>query len=374
MGEIFKRTRRDGTCGKTWWIRYYVNGKRFAESAETTKRHEAKALLARREGAKANGEPVSPLGQRYTVREALDVLEAFYEVNGRRSLPSLKRRVKLHLVPQLGNVRLARLGPAEVLSYQQHRLREGAAAGTVNRELAALKKAITLAVKAQVIHRKPVIDLLAENNVRTGFYTDEDVAAISRELPEHLRSLFKFHYYTGWRRAEALGLQWWQVDRVARVIRLEREQTKGRTARELAYGTLAPLLEIVEDRWAAHQALKGRGIVSPWVFTKPDGKQIKDYYTAWRSACERAGLPGRLVHDCRRSCARNLSRAGVSRTVAMAITGHKTESMYRRYDIVDTLTDQQDAFTKLANAHGYKTGTSQPDRASGDTAPEPQIA
>ncbi len=54
----------------------------------------------------------------------------------------------------------------------------------------------------------------------------------------------------------------------------------------------------------------------------------------WDTACEKAGVPGRILHDFRRTAVRNLERAGISRSVAMKITGHKTESVYRRYAIV----------------------------------------
>ena len=54
-----------------------------------------------------------------------------------------------------------------------------------------------------------------------------------------------------------------------------------------------------------------------------------------QTACRRAGCPGRILHDFRRTAVRNLERAGVPRSVAMKLTGHKTESVYRRYAIAD---------------------------------------
>ena len=65
-----------------------------------------------------------------------------------------------------------------------------------------------------------------------------------------------------------------------------------------------------------------------------DGEPIKDLRGAWRTACKNAGLPGRLLHEFRRTAVRNLERAGVSRSVAMKMTGHKTVAVYRRYAIV----------------------------------------
>ena len=64
-----------------------------------------------------------------------------------------------------------------------------------------------------------------------------------------------------------------------------------------------------------------------------NGKRIKTFRGAWKAACKAAGYPGRILHDMRRSAVRNMERAGLSRSVAMQLTGHKTEAVYRRYAI-----------------------------------------
>ena len=64
-------------------------------------------------------------------------------------------------------------------------------------------------------------------------------------------------------------------------------------------------------------------------------KPLRKLRRSWSSACRKAGRPGRLLHDFRRTAVRNLIRAGVQQAIAMKITGHKTDSVFRRYLIVD---------------------------------------
>ena len=85
--------------------------------------------------------------------------------------------------------------------------------------------------------------------------------------------------------------------------------------------------------------------VTTTVFQR-DGKRVQSFRKAWASACTRAGVSGLLFHDLRRSAVRNMERAGIPRKMAMAISGHKTEEVYRRYAMVSPR-DIRDAAAKM---------------------------
>ena len=94
------------------------------------------------------------------------------------------------------------------------------------------------------------------------------------------------------------------------------------------------------------QCERAQGRIIAQVFYR-SGRPMKAMGRSWEAACRRAGVPSLILHDLRRSAVRNLERAGVSRSVAMKLTGHKTESVCRRYAIVAE-SDLADAGRKLS--------------------------
>ena len=114
---------------------------------------------------------------------------------------------------------------------------------------------------------------------------------------------------------------------------------------------LTPMLrEALERQVQKTEALqKEKGAIIPWLFHRK-GKPIIAFRRSWRSACKGAGVPGKIPHDFRRTAVRNLERAGVSRSAAMAMVGHKTQAIYQRYAIVGSPA-LKEAGAKLALFH-----------------------
>src|SRR5262249_11275873 len=155
-------------------------------------------------------------------------------------------------------------------------------------------------------------------------------ARVVASLPEDLRDMAYFAYLSGWRKGEVQTLGWPDVDRVAGRIVLRREHSKNGEPRILPL--LGELAALIERRWIAGESTTAQGTsaLSPFVFHR-NGQPVRDFRKAWVSACKKAGVSGTLFHDLRRSAVRNMDRAGVTQTVAMTLSGHKTASVYRRY-------------------------------------------
>ena len=328
MGQLRKR-------GGVWWIRYYRNGRRFEESARTGTKEIARDKLREIEGAIAKGVPVTPRAGRLTFDDAAKDLETEYTVNGRKTLKHLQRRLKNHLTPWFGGKRLSEIGTSQIRAFTEARLKAGAAPAEVNRELSAVKRMFSLAVKDGRLHAKPYVPMLAEHNVRRGFLERDQFESVKAKLPARLRPVLTFAYLTGWRlTSEVLPLEWRQIDFDGRTVRLDPGTTKNGEGR--VYPFTNALEALLTELHAEHERLKKAGTIIPFVFARKNGRRIKNVRGAWIVACKAAGHPGRLIHDMRRSAVRNLERDGVPRSAAMAMVGHKTESIYRRYAIVDS--------------------------------------
>ena len=236
-----------------------------------------------------------------------------------------------------------------IRQYQRHRRDEGAEAATINRETSILSRMFHLAVHGDQLERMPFFPKrLEENPPRQGFFEHEEYVQVRQELPAAYQDILDFAYYSGWRRNEILYLSWEEVDLAGGVIRLAPHRSKTKTGRVLPIS--APLRAVLKRREQRRQLGDAR------VFRR-DGVTVRVWRYALRDACRRAGLPHRLLHDCRRTAARNLVRAGVPERVAMLLTGHKTRAVFDRYNIVneqELLTAGQRLVTYLKDASRRK--------------------
>ena len=237
-----------------------------------------------------------------------------------------------------------------ITAYQAKRLEGGAKPSTANYELAVLRRAFRLGTRAGKVAGRPEIQMLHVENTRKGFFEPEQYRAVVNHLPEHLGPLAAIAYITGWRsKSEWLTRQWRHVDFANGWLRLDPGESKNGEGRQFPFTPdLRAVLEAQREKVKAIE--RERSCVIPWVLVHEDGRRIKDFRGAWANACKAAGVPGRLVHDFRRTAVRNLERAGVPRSAAMKLTGHKTEAVYRRYAITDSAM-LQEAAAKLATLH-----------------------
>ena len=362
-----KKKRRDWGTGRIfrpkrcrfWYVQYRdADGKRRTESTRSEKRSDAQRLLRDRLGRRDRGE-LSDLHdvRRVTFAHLVDLIERDYVTKRRSSLPRLKTSLA-HLRSYFRSFRAVDITRRHLVRYVEMRQREGAADASIGQELAALKRAFNLAIRGRELTQKPDFgDLVTVENARQGFFEADDLTAVLRELPEYLRPVIEFAHLTGWRKGEVLNLTWAQVDFGAGIVRLEPGTTKNKEGRVFPFDVLPPLADLLQRQRAVTTALeKKRGAIIRWVFHR-NGNRILYPYTAWRRACDRAGCPGKIMHDLRRTAVRNLERAGVPRSVAMKLTGHKTEAVYRRYAIVAE-GDLREGVAKLAGV-GRDQTTSQ---------------
>jgi len=348
-GQTYAEAKAAGTLREspTWWIYYYVDGKRVRESARTEKKAEALRLLAIRTGAAAKGEAIAPKLDRVRYEEARADLVAHYETTGCRDLTEATKRLN-HLDPFFTGRRIATIGPALVTQYVQQRQGEKAANGTVNRETSMLSKMLRLAYRHGKLARIPLFDKLEEADPRSGFFEDDQFQAVAKRLPEDLKAACSVYHVYGWRKQEVLSRQRHHVDLAAGTLRLDPGETKNGEGRTIFLTPeVKALLAAQVERVKALEKRVGR--IIPWLFPHLTGAKtqsvgarhvavvgepIRDFRRKWETACKAAGVSGRLRHDLRRTAVRNMEQAGVPRSVAMKMTGHQTENVYRRYAIV----------------------------------------
>jgi integrase len=341
LGRLYKRG-KDGY----WWFSYGIGkGKKLRISTKlrggTPDKPpiEVELWRARKLAEMGKSGQAGLKAEAVTVAAVLEMLTTRWEAEGRTSsLRVARSRIKV-LGDELGTWKAMELTADRLLSYAVARRRKGAAVATVNMELRLLSRAYRVAIDAGRLVYAPKVPHLPGANIRRGHVPDAILAKIRESLPKWASDAVWFLRLTGWRLQEGLGLEWRRVDFEDQCIRLETSKTG--EPRVLSFRNYADLKRLMEDLRSA------RGL-GPYVFVGPRGGRANacTLRGLWDAAAASAGLPGAILHDLRRSMVRAMDRAGVPRSVAMSITGHRSEAVYRQYGLFDAGM-QDDALASL---------------------------
>ena len=346
-----------------WAYQIYVNGPRERGSTGHRSKREAEAFVRRKQAEYSVGLS-SPDILKVTVATLVGDLLLQHTNNGNRSVSDDKSRWKNHLEPFFGHLRATQVSSELIDRYISNRklqkTRSGTSPenGTINRELALLKAAFNHGTEQTPpkVRFVPHFNMLDENNIRRGFLQDEQYIRLSSECAAEgvwLEGLFETDYAYSWREDELLGLRVRQLDFIARIIDLGETKNGDQRMITMTEHVFRVLVRCVHGKKP-----------DDFVFTREDGSPVRDFRDAWWKACIRAGLGrfqcrdcqqtvttgrkcslcnskkkakyvGLHFHDLRRTGIRNMSRKGIAENVGMLISGHKTNSVYRRYNIID---------------------------------------
>jgi integrase len=356
-GRVFRR-------GKVCWIQFYDHGLQIRESAGTEDEKKAGKILRKRLGEVAAGIQRDTRGLRYE-----DLRESYYSDLVSGSSKSLRfdadRKPYLEAVRRLDQFfegyRAVEVDADQVRKFHLEEKQRGSSNGTINRSVACLRRMFTLAQRDGKMRTAPFFPMLPEAKPRRGTLAQDKYTALLAELPSYLRPVTAIGFRTGMRLGEILGLTWQNVNWLERIIRLEAGTTKNDEAREIPFR--GELETVLKEQYAARQ--EGCDRVCFRIDRLGHARPVGNFRKAWRRACVKVGLgkwepeldpktgepilerprykhsqpkpkmvyTGLIFHDLRRSFVTDAEHAGAPRHEVMAITGHKTESVYKRYAI-----------------------------------------
>ncbi len=227
----------------------------------------------------------------------------------------------VHLVRKWGRERTVRdIRVSDIKLYQTDRLKEGAAASTINKERAALSRMFQVLMELELVERNPVKEARRpseRDGEREVYISFEDFNGLVANLPTWEQPIIKTLYLTGMRRGECLGFCWGNVDLESRIIKLSADQTKEqRKKRVPIHRLLIPVLERVG---------KLRSINSERVFIGDSGQPPSEdsLRKPWKKALQAVGLDtGITIHDLRHVWSTNAMRSGVDSRISESIMGH----------------------------------------------------
>jgi integrase len=371
-----------------WWIRYSDTTRKLRREKGGTKSAAITLYQKRKTEALEGRKLPENLRSVVKVSDLAPSILRDYEVNSKKSAGTMGYRLRKHVLPFFGSMPVDDLSTETFNRYIDRRKKDGAQNGTINRELAALKRIVHLARYANPpkVRELPVFPTrLKENPPRQGFVEDRGYELLATHAREPwLKAVLAVAYTFGFRRGELLlHLKVKQVNLKRRTISLYAGMTKNDQSRVIK------MTDEVHDLLSVCVADRGE---DDHVFTRKNGDPVLDFRGAWWALCEAAGLgkfvtvkdrkgknrrkwQGLLFHDLRRSAVRNMVRSGVPEPVAMKLSGHKTRSVFERYNIVSEA-DIESAARKIewTRRQNLATRPAEPTDTNTDTASKREVS
>ncbi len=400
-GDVF---RKPGS--RFWHYVFWADGNRVRGSTGKEDEEQARRFLQRKMASVRDGDAV-PGEERLVLEDIEQLLVESYKARRNRSLSTMRCSFR-HVVDYFGpRAKVVKLG-ARIEEYLLHRRAEGAADASIRIELALLDRGCKLAVEKQRLspRRRPYIQKPAEDEtrVRQGFFRRADVERLCSacdcpaeirtrrspeegdaqkpwcwHLPPEVADVVTFLFFCPWRVGAARGLEWRDYSAADQALTLRRELNK--TKREMRIPvdpeSTPELMAIIERQRARRRPdcpfiFHGRTCGTPR-FDKQGKRRpcLGDFQKVWDVACKGIGMAGRIPHDLRRSGVKHYIDAGVDPHTVMLWSGHRTESMLRRYHIID-LDDLRRAGQQASSFRGAKPNVIRADFSGRErTATEP---
>jgi integrase len=315
--------------GSVWWMCFSYQGKFIRKSTETKDKKLAERIYRKLMGEVAEGKWFDRLpGDEKAFPEMIE--KYLKEHSARNKAMSTHRRDKSlagHLLAFFGDAVVSGITPKMITEYKTRRRDEGAAAQTVNQELAMLRHAFNLAIRewewvgdnpAQKVSREKVHNLIER------WLTFEEEEKLVAVCPGWLQEILFLGIETGMRQGELLALRWPQVNLAAGTLAILEQ--KNRRADTLPLSQKA--LEVLKARD------KVRYFSSDLVFYTANGTQIcaRNLARAFYSARKKAGIKGLRWHDAtRHTFATRLVQNGADIYTVQKLGRWKSTSMVMRY-------------------------------------------
>lgn len=330
---------RAGRRGGTWYLKYwapipgtYPDGVRpplrqvKERLPNCRNRSQAEGVLMARRSAIFEG-TYQPRRRVKVVTLADFVPQFLRSKRHLRTVAKYRQQISKYLVPHFGKKPLGAISNRDCLEYYNLRLDTNAAIASVNAEMACLKSLFSEAVRHELSETNPVrgVRLLNPNNTRDRILSDDETArlfAAANTMTDYVRPLFYVLYYTGARRGEALELRWADVEFAHKRI-LVRDSKIGE-------GRKVPLRRALADELVRWKPSAGG---SPWVFPGRYKGEVpmNAIRPGWLRLCRAAAVGDLHPHDLRHNFTSMLQARGVSDSIIMSITGHRTHVMLLRY-------------------------------------------